>query len=204
MYYPPHQIKTNLNTIGGEFITFFDQIEYKGDYYQTSTGEYYTGKTPTDGDNYLLVPTLNNNTSKVESGNEDTTQNSIWVVDDSFYVDKKSINNGVSQIQNPLQIYPSPTPSDYEFGEMVRYFVKKTNEIKFIEISKFEYNKYIQKSENVPYQIYTPFTIIWELTGDLQTVYDSNYKTVKRTEESQKLYGLEQYFKGNFTQLYKP
>ena len=45
-YYPKSQIKTGLYTKGNEFIISNNKESYKGYYWVTSTGEFYTGKTP--------------------------------------------------------------------------------------------------------------------------------------------------------------
>lgn len=205
MYYPSHQIKSNLYTNGDEFKYLYNNENYIGFYYKTSNGDFYTGKNNQDGVNYKLIPSTVNITNQVENFNVNSNvegDKSLWLVNDGSYGKLKSIENGVTKVVYPLSFFPKPTQEDYDLGEITRYFVKKTNEVKFIEISKLEYGKYVSKSENVPYQLYIPFALIWELTGDIQQVYEINYKTVKRVEESQKLYGLEQYFKGNFTQLY--
>lgn len=207
MYYPSHQIKSNLYTNGNEFEYLYNNEDYIGFYYKTSNGDFYTGKNNQDGVNYKLIPTTTQSqtqTTNYNIINNNEGDKSLWVVDDDSYIKLKSIENGFTETIYPLPIYPSPTQEDYDLGEVTRYFIKKTNEFKFIEISKLEYGKYVAKSENVPFQLYIPFTLIWELKGDIQQVNEINYKTVKRVEESQKLYGLEQYFKGNFTQLYRP
>jgi uncharacterized protein (DUF2147 family) len=56
MYFPKSQIKSNLFTNGNEYILSTTQQEYKGYYYEISNGRKYTGKTPQDGQNILLLP----------------------------------------------------------------------------------------------------------------------------------------------------
>ena len=55
MYFPKSQIKSNLYTNGGEYITSTTKTEYIGYYYETSSGQKYTGKTPQDGSNISLL-----------------------------------------------------------------------------------------------------------------------------------------------------
>ena len=43
-YYPKSQVKTNLYTNGGELIVYSTKEEYKGYYFETSTGKKYAGK----------------------------------------------------------------------------------------------------------------------------------------------------------------
>jgi hypothetical protein len=67
-YIPKNKIKTNLHTSGGEFAYASTQEPYVGDYYELSTGKFFTGKTPnsanvkelvkmTDGEGGVLPPT---------------------------------------------------------------------------------------------------------------------------------------------------
>jgi hypothetical protein len=55
MYYPKNQITTNLSTNGKEFQIVNNDKFYTGFYFSTSDGRYYTGKTPQDGNNLLLI-----------------------------------------------------------------------------------------------------------------------------------------------------
>jgi hypothetical protein len=53
MYLPKSQIVTNLYTNGEEFS--LDGQPYQGDYFKTSAGNYYSGKTPSDPSSQLLT-----------------------------------------------------------------------------------------------------------------------------------------------------
>jgi hypothetical protein len=48
MYFPLSQITPNLYTNGGEFVIISSQEDYKGYYFKTSTGKYYTGRNSSD------------------------------------------------------------------------------------------------------------------------------------------------------------
>jgi hypothetical protein len=54
-YFPKHYIKTDLYTIGGEFILRANQQDYAGPYWQTGNGKYYTGKTPQGSGIFELI-----------------------------------------------------------------------------------------------------------------------------------------------------
>jgi hypothetical protein len=45
-YIPKNKVKSNLYTSGGEFAYASTQEMYTGDYYELSTGKFFTGKTP--------------------------------------------------------------------------------------------------------------------------------------------------------------
>lgn len=192
MYYPKSQIKTNLYTKGKEYVISSTKEEYRGYYYQVSTGNLFTGKTPQDPNGGLVL-------SPIEDITESTSSNTIT---DPVY---NSIKNTTStpSITSPTSIYPQPTERDYEIGEFQRYFLLKTNEIRFIEVTKEVYNQYYTKNPKVQFSLYFPFTLSWKLTGDKQKVYEVNEKNSKETEVKYNLRGLTQYLKHRFTQFYK-
>ena len=51
--------------------------------------------------------------------------------------------------------------------------------------------------------MYKPFYIKWMLTGNPQTVSDFNYWSIRQAEEGEKVYGLNEFLKMNYTQYYK-
>ena len=200
MYYPKSQVKTNLYTKGGEYATLNSNTPYKGYYYQTSNGEYFSGRTPNESPSFRLI--------KVNL-NEPVTLSSFEFERDNFY----SISEGYSQSTRltfnlippspPKQSYPIVTENDYKLGEFQRYFVKKGNESKFTEISLEDYRKYVNQDKDVMFELYTPIQINWVLTGEKEQVYRINQSIVARTERDQNLPGFTQYFRDRFTQFYK-
>ena len=56
MYYPKSQIKTNQYTNGDDFV--IGGRNYVGDYYETSDGRFFTGKSPSNPPNKLLTPNI--------------------------------------------------------------------------------------------------------------------------------------------------
>ena len=97
MYYPLSQITTNLNTNGGELIYANTRQDYIGYYYKTSKGEYFTGKTPQDGPNELLIQEIvpaiytdaSNPTSSVAYVNVESSDVIVYVSYLYFYDTKK-------------------------------------------------------------------------------------------------------------------
>jgi hypothetical protein len=71
-YYPKSQLKLNLYTNGGEYILSTTKELYIGYYYQTSANTSYTGKTPEDGTNILLIK------NSIIEPNNITPQNIIY------------------------------------------------------------------------------------------------------------------------------
>jgi hypothetical protein len=202
MYYPSSQITTNLNTNGGEFIYANTRQEYKGYYYKTSKGEYFTGKTPQDGPNELLI------VFSLDGGAKTNTQNTVTSF---FNTDDFTVNDYISIINQSTEAAPAiptysatlPTQKDYQVGEFRRYFCKKTNEIIYLEISKETYDKLIAKDPKIDYSLYIPFNLPWQLTGNREQVYKTNRNITELTSTRQKLPMLAEYLKMDFTKYYK-
>jgi hypothetical protein len=200
MYYPKSQVKINLYTNGGEYIVFNSNTPYKGYYYETSNGEYFSGRTPNESPSFRLT--------KV-TPNEPPTPSSFEFERDNFYLIEGgyALSTNLSFDQTPpsppKQSYPIVTDNDYKLGEFQRYFLKKGNETKFLEISLEDYRKYVSRDRDVMFELYTPIQINWILTGEKEQVYRVNQSIVARTEREQNLPGFTQYFRDKFTQFYK-
>jgi hypothetical protein len=208
MYYPKSQIKTNLLTRGGEFIIASSGQDYKGYYYMTSNGQAYSGKTPNDTPTQLLqtisqVSSLSAIASDAEPGigGSISSDISIFSLPLNYVI---STNLDISKSPTtPKQSYPVVTENDYKLGEFQRYFIKKSNEPIFLEISLEDYRKYVNQDRSVMFELYIPFQINWALTGEKEQVYQTNQNIVAKTERDQNLPGFTQYFRDRFTQFYR-
>jgi len=204
MYYPKSQIKTNLYTEDEKYIRSDNNQPYKGYYYQTSKGESYTGKTPDDGPNILLIP------DPVDAdGNQfiekiaPSLQNfdSSIVIGQSEYLTLKNIDLG--QIKNiPQNIFPTPQPQDYINESFVRYFAKKRNAVKYLEIDKKTYDKLLSQDPTYLFELYRPLKLNWQISGDKAKAYQTNETQTALLARRERLEGFIEYFKGNFNQLY--
>jgi hypothetical protein len=83
-------------------------------------------------------------------------------------------NKDVFRSKRIITHVPSPTDDDYKIGYITRYFVQKTNDINsFIyEVSKDEISSY----QNSP--LYITTDLDWRLSGDYQSIMDSNKKSL--------------------------
>ena len=201
MYYPLSQITTNLNTNGGEFVYANNLQNYKGDYYKTSKGEYFTGRTPQDGLNELLI------IKSIEGNIEFIPQNDIVSfinTGDTQVEDYLNITNQ-SPIASSIPTYSAtlPTQQDYKNTEFRRYFCKKANEIIYLEISKETYDKLVAQDPQILFQLYIPFNLPWQLTGNREQVYKTNKNITELASVRQKLPMLSEYLRMDFTKYYK-
>ncbi len=196
MYYPKSQIKTNLYTNGGDLINSSTQESYNGYYYELSTGQKYTGKTPQDGPNILLSQF--NPNSPIEF--KQTFEPEIILTQDES-------SNGIYPLDPPIRSIPQfnptlPTPQDQQDGQFVRYFCKRTNENRYMEIDFNTYTQLKVQDPKIAWDLYNPIQIIWLIQGNKEQVYRSNKGSVQLIEENLKWYGFTQYFKDQFLKYY--
>lgn len=200
MYYPQSQITTNLYTNGGELAYISSQAQYIGYYYKTSNGKYFTGKTPQDGPNEeLTTVTVNtnlNNLPTVYSVQVNTFDNNI-----EDYNNIKNNNQPILRI--PTYYLPNPTQQDYQIGEFRRYFVKKTNELLYIEVNKDTYENILNKNSQWLWQDYMAFNLPWSISGDKLTVAKTNKNITELTMQRLNLYKFNLYLRNDYTKFYK-
>ena len=204
MYFPKSQIKPNLQTNAGEYSRTDNGKEYKGYYFQTSKGEYYTGKNREDGPNILLVQILITKNSPLDASidfsyiTELGTNNPIAL---SSYINLKSINTTLRKFI-PQSTFPTPQPQDYINESFVRYFAKKRNAVKYLEIDKKTYDKLLSQDPTYLFELYRPLKLNWQISGDKAKAYQTNETQTALLARRERLEGFIEYFKGNFNQLY--
>jgi hypothetical protein len=204
MYYPKSQIKTNLYTNGGEFSNSITNQPYQGYYYETSNGQLYTGRNPQDGPNILL--SFQNSTALYDSTNvldNPDFDNTIYY----YNVTDINYNDATNTDTNQVRIIPSfnltlPTDQDKINGQFNRYFCKKNNELKYLEINQDTYQKLQNKDPKIAWDLYTPAIVLWVIQGNQNQVFLSNKATVQALEQNIPWYGFTQYFQDKFLKYY--
>jgi hypothetical protein len=196
MYYPKSQIKPNLYTNGGEYLLSTTNQEYTGYYFKTSTGQFYSGKNPNQKPNILLIPfpedPITEKFAPLEFVQQITIQPSLtYQIPSSF------------QTRNIPQFNPNvPTQQEQQNGQYTRYFCKRNNESKYIEIDLNTFTLLSTQSPQIAWDLYTPASVLWQIQGDKNTVYASNQASVYSIEKNLQWYGFSQYFKGDFLKYY--
>ena len=202
MYYPLSQITTDLYTAGGEFV-YADPSRnnepYTGNYFSTSDGKFFTGKTPQDVpnnelfrvivDTYITAPKNNFLPSYVN-----VTPLSVGYADESLLT---LIGN-----QAPKISIPFPTQADYATGEFQRYFLKKRTNYTYLEVDQLTYENIVNQNPNSQYELYQGKAISWILTGKLLEVYKINYNITELVEKRDGWLGFPKFFKNNFTKYF--
>ncbi len=199
MYYPKSQYIGNLYTDGAQYVIATSGESYKGYYFKTFNNELYTGKTPEDGIPQLLI-------ESDEPASNSATSISTTSITQPLYISMSgftSYNNNTPEIRYLPQSNPTlPTPDDYKQGVFTRYFCKKTNELKYIEIDQKTYSKLASQSNDIAWDLYIPQSIDWYITGDMEKTYNLNKSIVNMIETEEKWYGFSQYFKQNFAKYF--
>jgi len=209
MYYPLSQIKTNLYTNGGEFTSNPQDTtnSYIGFYWKTSGDELFTGKTPQDKPNIPLfkIPSLEEQPSTNPLNNSNKTLTTNFFSGNPLVEEYIVLTNTDPSTINYLPYYNPqlPTSIDYQNGEFRRFFCKKTNEITYIEISNKIYNDLVSKNPQILWQLYLPFNITWQLTGDKQQVAKVNRNIVDLASVTLKLPKFNLYLKEDYTKYYQ-
>ena len=145
-YFPLHYITTNQYSSGGEFMYKSSQIDYIGYYWKTGNGRFYTGETPQSPEIVEIVPIIPINYGTFEETPKYTEKIRLANIGDgpldyfteiadlpieeniiSSYAILKNIPQNNLTTKYLPQYNPSPpTTQDYQNGEFIRYFAKKT------------------------------------------------------------------------------
>jgi len=223
MYFPKSQIKTNLYTNGDEYILSTTLENYKGFYFKTSTGKFFTEKNPSDSSIELLAFNSRygnsldpispqsefNNINPEKTLSPVTEQPAILSPKDFSKYAKYDSNSSLysNTIKTKTRAIPQfsptyPTEKEKEKGVFTRYFCKKNNEPKYIEISKSIHDRLINKNDNIAWDLYTGFSLPWRIKGNKDETYIKNQASVSKVENQLKDLNFSRYFKGRFLQYY--
>ena len=146
LYYTVDEITTNLYTSGSEWMSE-DGVEYVGLYHRYITNEIYTGETWNSKISQKLIPYKNINSAAV------------------IYNSLKQLN---SNFKEPYAVVVDPTDIDLKRGSFNRYFIKKNNDNRIIEIDKTQFDMYPIEIDPV---MYDAIYIDWAISGELDDTY---------------------------------
>jgi len=152
LHYTPNQITKGLYTTGSVWQTELG-LEYIGAYHTYVTGEVYSESEWNSTKSVKLIPIVY----------EEKTV--------TAYKQLKTITPGK---RTPQSYTPIVTQNDRVAGFITRYFIKKTNELKIIEINLEQFNAYL--SNEFDKNLYQTISIKWIITGSLETQYKNGVK----------------------------
>jgi hypothetical protein len=196
MYYPKSQIKTNLYTSGKEYSLATTKEEYIGYYYEISTGQQFTGKNPQDGPNISIQTSDSYPNPLIE--NQSIPTEEIISLNSTDYTPLNVPTVRSIPLFNPTL----PTSQDNQNGQFNRYFCKKNNEVRYLEIDQNTYKQLQNKDPKIAWDLYTPVIVLWIIQGNQTQVFNSNKATVQAIEINAQWNGFTQYFQDKFLKYY--
>jgi len=194
MYYPKSKIITNLYTNGKELVYASTEAPYLGSYHILANGEVYTGKSPQDGElkklKYKKAIPVNNTDQGIEllelpTAPSNTTYDTLR--------SSKLIDPPNAELIEPK--YTQPT---VEYPILTRYFLRRTNNAIFTEVSLEDYTAIKNRDKKYNWGIYIPFELPWSTSGAY--IKETNERMVILTENRYKVYGFSQYIT-NYTEF---
>jgi hypothetical protein len=190
MYYPQSKIITNLYTNGQEMVYLLTEQPYEGAYHILSNGKIYTGRNQQDGQPQGLK-FVTPNLPDVGGSNTPAIPVSNTVYD---YIRKKQ------QISAPKieLIEPKYTQPTVKYPILTRYFLRRTNNAIFTEVSLKDYNAIKNRDKKYNWGIYVTFELPWSTSGAY--IKETNERMVLLTEQRYKVYGFTQYIT-NYTEF---
>jgi hypothetical protein len=223
MYYPKSQVKTGLYTNGSEYVVSTTQQDYIGYYFEVSNGKKYTGTnpnnsaielTPFNSSFGITGPITQTSTLQTNPIIPETIVAPVTITTPTVSpedVIRYSNGNNTSTYSTTFNAKPRaipqfgltyPTDQEKQKGIFTRYFCKKNNELRYMEITKSTHDRLVNKNDNIAWDLYTSVSIPWRISGDISQAYSSNQASVFQVEGQNSFIAFSQYFKGKFSQYY--
>lgn len=204
-YYPSSKILANQNTNGTEYSV--NGKPYRGKYYKTYDGKFFSGANPQVGPSEPLTP--------INRYSGFPTSNIVLNQDSDDLATRNAVQSDliVRSKGRPTSFYPQPNSDDYKRGYLIRYFTKKENSTSIIEISEEEYNNIVNGTTDYDIRIYQTQKILWKITGPLNSQRQSQYNVIpgiidtnkRLTETANKTFlGIVDFIGGDYTKFARP
>lgn len=214
-YVPLNRIKTNLYTTGQEFVLAETGQEYTGFYHSYYDGRFFTGKSPDDQNILELVRNVDSNSSFQESSDIEVYTsgrglNSARITEDwnlnviqGYKAAKNQPLVKEAALKTPTLYTYTPSDQDYQIGEVTRYFTKKTNELKYIEVNRGTYQNFYNQQPGYAWNFYIAFSLPWQIAGDKQEVETTNQNMTLLVQKRLSIQGLPEFLKYDYLKFYK-
>lgn len=187
MYYPKSKIITDLYTNGQELVYVATEQPYTGAYHILSNGKIFTGKNPQDGElqslkfsEAALLAYDTADFSDVETS--ELTSNTVY----DYVRTRQQIPLPKLELLEPKHTQPT-----VKYPILTRYFLRRTNNAIFTEVSLTDYTAIKSKDKKYNWGIYIPFELPWSTSGAY--IKETNERMVLLTEQRYKVYGFTQY-----------
>lgn len=189
IYYPESRI-VKYNTPKNNLIDNYGN-PYKGPYYVTFDGSYFSG----DGPNDMSSKPLFINHDVPNTNSIDSNQNIIF--------DKLNPNLNVSNLDDVPSYVIDKNKLDYNKKNIIRYFAKERKPRNFIikEINQDSYNDIVNREGKYNYSKWDVISLMWVISsGKLSKdfVYNQNQRIVN--QKNKHMIGLNVYL-NDYTQF---
>lgn len=155
-YYTADEITKNLYTTGGEWMTV-DKTEYIGAYHRYTTGEVYTKSSWDARTSVKLIPYI--------APDSIVKKNETYINLQPNLALRKNI---------PVEIPVRIRAVDIQAKFISRYFLKKINDSKIIEVNQLQFNDWL--SGNIDRVLYKGVETIWFISGDIDDKINGTVK----------------------------
>jgi hypothetical protein len=209
-YYPSSKVKTGKITNGTEFLE--DGKPYIGKYYETFDNRYFSGDNPIVGKNKELIKNPNYGQSvNFNFSNQTPTFKKQFANQTNLTI--QTVQN-INSKGEPTSYFPIAIDSDYQAGNIIRYFTKKVNTPGYvIEISQEEYANI--ENGTVPYDVsmWQTLQLFWKITGPLNQkrisqydiragIIDTNKRLVENANKT--FLGIKEFIGEEYTKFARP
>ena len=214
-YIPLNRIKTNLFTSGRELQFLETGEEYIGHYHRYYDGRYFTEKSP-DVEFIQELELISESTATFQESSEVEVYTSGRGLYSNQLVEEWDLNliqtyrqvagNSLTQNQKsklPQPYFYTPSDQDYQVGEIIRYFTKKTNELKYTEVDQQTYQNFFNQQAGYAWEFYIAFQLPWQISGERQEVEATNRNITQLTQRRLGIQGLPEYLKYDYLKFYK-
>ena len=167
MYYPKAKISTNQYTGGGLLKDTITGETYRGYYYVSFDGRYFSGVSQSiSSDELVLIQS-----SSIAPGTINPLVAGSSIANFQYDTITKNKMSFLNQGGIPTPIYPSPDSDDYDNGQFIRYFMQRIggNAKDIKEISKDG----VTALNNNP--LYSTLNLTWKLTGPVNDIVLPTY-----------------------------
>ena len=72
-----------------------------------------------------------------------------------------------------------------------------------MEIDQNQFNKLSKRADDILWQLYTPFSMFWKLTGDREQVFQTNKNLTQQVITTKKYYRFADFLKNQYLLYYK-
>ena len=168
-YIPKSKIQVKT-TSGGELEYSHNRKAYMGYYIETSDGRFFEGRKHNNfGKELSPIKSIYDTGGRFNNFSKDTTKFNI-------------INNNTKEFLEKTKSVPTtktrPTLEDNTRGNYSRYFMKRVNSSKYLEISKDTFNSINTKDGNYDHNLYETGNIIWYVRGNVHKLNSIALKKV--------------------------